>query len=108
MNIKLNAKLKYNADGLIPVIVQQHDTNQVLMMAYMNEEALQKTIETGEMHYWSRSRKELWLKGETSGNTQKVVELFTDCDNDTLLAKIEQKGVACHTGELSCFYKKIK
>lgn len=104
----MNLKLKYNADGLIPAIVQQTGTKRVLMLAYMNEISIQKTLETGLMHYWSRSRKKLWLKGETSGHTQRVVCAFVDCDADTLLFEIEQRGgAACHTGYESCFFQPI-
>lgn len=99
--------LKRGPDGLIPVIAQQHDTGEVLMMAWMNDEAFRKTLETGEMHYWSRSRQALWHKGETSGHIQRLVELRLDCDGDTLLARVEQKGVACHTGERTCFFRPL-
>ena len=96
--------LKFDAAGLIPTIAQDASTGEVLMVAWMNAEALQKTIETGEVHYWSRSRKKLWHKGEESGNVQKVREIRTDCDRDVLLLKIEQVGgAACHTGYRSCF-----
>ncbi len=98
---------KLNSDGLIPCIVQDYKTNQVLMLAYMNEEAYDKTIKTGTMTYFSRSRQELWLKGETSGHFQYVKALSYDCDNDTLLAKVEQIGAACHTGAYSCFFNEI-
>lgn len=90
---------------LVPVIVQDVRNNNVLMLAYMNEEALELTKKTGMMHYWSRSRNSIWKKGETSGNFQKCVELLTDCDGDAMLARVEQTGVACHTGSYSCFYK---
>ena len=101
-------KLKFDEKGLIPVIAQDYKDGAVLMMAYMNRKSLQKTLETKEMWYWSRSRKELWHKGETSGNIQKVKELYYDCDADTILAKVEQVGgVACHTGKRSCFFNKI-
>jgi phosphoribosyl-ATP pyrophosphohydrolase/phosphoribosyl-AMP cyclohydrolase len=90
---------------LMPVIVQDVRNNNVLMLAYMNEEALELTKKTGLMHYWSRSRNAIWKKGETSGNFQKCVELITDCDGDAMLARVEQTGVACHTGSYSCFYK---
>jgi phosphoribosyl-ATP pyrophosphohydrolase/phosphoribosyl-AMP cyclohydrolase len=96
-------ELKYDEKGLIPVIAQDINTNEVLMMAYTNKEALENTVKTGYMHYWSRSRKKLWMKGEESGNTQKIVSLYADCDLDSLLVKVEQKGPACHTGERSCF-----
>ena len=104
MDIK---NLKYDSNGLIPVIIQDWKTGDVLMLAYMNEESLNKTIETGFTHFWSRSRNKLWKKGETSGNEQIVKEINYDCDNDTLLIKAEQKGVACHTGNRSCFYSKL-
>lgn len=97
--------LKYTADGLIPAIVQDAATQRVLMMAWMNDTSLQTTLETGLMHYWSRSRQKYWLKGETSGHTQKVVSWFVDCDADTLLFKVEQIGGACHTGFESCFFQ---
>lgn len=90
---------------LMPVIVQDVRNNNVLMLVYMNEEALRLTRKTGLMHYWSRSRDAIWKKGETSGNLQKCVELITDCDGDAMLARVEQTGVACHTGSYSCFYK---
>ena len=98
------SEFKTNEDGLIPVVVQDYRTLEVLMVAYMNEESFNKTIETGRMTYWSRSRQELWVKGETSGHYQFVKELRIDCDNDTLLAKVHQLGVACHTGNPSCFF----
>ncbi|MBP5179048.1 MAG: bifunctional phosphoribosyl-AMP cyclohydrolase/phosphoribosyl-ATP diphosphatase HisIE [Lachnospiraceae bacterium] len=99
--------LKKNSDGMVPVIVQDYRNNEVLMLAYMNEEAFNKTIETGLMTYFSRSRQELWIKGETSGHYQYVKELIADCDNDTLLAKIDQVGAACHTGNRSCFFNEM-
>jgi phosphoribosyl-AMP cyclohydrolase / phosphoribosyl-ATP pyrophosphohydrolase len=92
-------------NGLIPAIVQDASTKDVLMLAYMNPESLQKTIETGETWFWSRSRQELWHKGATSGNTQKVVEIRYDCDGDTLLVLVEPAGPACHTGKMTCFYR---
>jgi phosphoribosyl-ATP pyrophosphohydrolase/phosphoribosyl-AMP cyclohydrolase len=101
------SNLKTNDAGLIPVIVQDAKNDEVLMLAYMNEESYNKTVETGLMHYYSRSRKSLWLKGETSGHFQHVKELFIDCDNDTILAKVDQVGAACHTGNRSCFYRGI-
>jgi phosphoribosyl-AMP cyclohydrolase/phosphoribosyl-ATP pyrophosphohydrolase/phosphoribosyl-AMP cyclohydrolase len=101
-------ELKFDEKGLIPVIAQDYKTGEVLMMAYMNKESLQKTLEMKEMVYWSRSRKVLWHKGDTSGHIQKVVELYYDCDADAVLAKIEQVGgIACHTGNRSCFFNKI-
>ena len=99
--------LKYNADGLIPAIVQCARTRRVLMMAWMNETSLQSTLQTGLMHYWSRSRQKFWLKGETSGHTQKVVRWAVDCDADTLLFEVEQTGGACHTGFESCFFQTL-
>ena len=95
-------KIKFDEKGLIPAIIQE-ESGQVLMLAYMNEESLQKTIETGYTHFYSRSRQSLWKKGETSGNVQKVQALYYDCDGDTLLVKVHQTGVACHTGTYSCF-----
>lgn len=94
-------------DTLIPAVVQEKSTNQVLMLAYMNKESLQKTLETGYTWFWSRSRQELWNKGATSGHLQKVVEIYSDCDDDTLLIIVEQTGAACHTGNHSCFFTKI-
>jgi phosphoribosyl-AMP cyclohydrolase len=100
-------ELKFDANGLIPAVVQDAVTRQVLMVAWMNAEALQKTIESGETWFWSRSRAELWHKGGTSGNTQKVSELYYDCDGDTLLVLAQPAGPACHTGATSCFYRPI-
>ena len=99
--------LKPNSDGLVPVVVQDFQTGEVLMLAYMNEESLNSTIRTGKMTYYSRSRKALWVKGETSGHTQYVKSLTADCDFDTILAKVSQVGVACHTGAPSCFFNEI-
>ena len=99
------AKFKYTADGLIPAIIQDAHSRRVLMMAWMNETSLQQTLETGLMHYWSRSRQKYWLKGETSGHTQKVLRWAADCDADTLLFEVEQTGGACHTGYESCFFQ---
>lgn len=96
--------LKFDDDGLIPAIAQDVRTGEVRMLAYMNEEALERTRETGFAHYWSRSRRELWKKGETSGHTQRVRSIRADCDRDTLLLLVDQRGVACHTGERNCFY----
>ena len=95
-------------NGLIPVVVQDAESKEVLMLAYANEEALAKTLSTGYAHYWSRSRKKLWMKGETSGNTQKIRKVMTDCDYDTLLYVVDQKGPACHTGKYTCFHNKLK
>lgn len=95
--------------GLVPVIAQEYRTGEILMLAYMNEEAWQKTLETGKVHYFSRSRQELWLKGKTSGHVQVVKEIYIDCDADTVLIKVDQLGgAACHTGYRSCFYRKIE
>lgn len=99
--------LKFDEKGLIPTIVQDIDTKEVLMLAYMNEESLKKTIETKMTWFYSRSRQGLWNKGETSGHTQEVITLDYDCDGDTILVRVKQNGVACHTGEYSCFYRKI-
>lgn len=105
---KMNySEFKLNSDGLIPVVVQDYKTNEVLMLAYMNEEAFDNTIKTGRMTYYSRSRKELWIKGLTSGHYQYVKSLSIDCDKDTLLAKVKQIGAACHTGKRSCFYTEL-
>lgn len=98
-------ELKFDERGLIPCIVQDADTLDVLMMAWMNAESLRLTLETGETVFWSRSRQELWHKGATSGNTQKLVRLSYDCDADTLLALVHPEGPACHTGNRSCFYR---
>ena len=103
----MKTPLKYNADGLIPAIVQDAKTKRVLMMAWMNAASLQATLTTGAMNYWSRSRQKFWLKGETSGHTQKVVRWFVDCDADTLLFEVEQTGGACHTGFASCFFQEL-
>lgn len=100
-------EMKLDANGLLPVVVQDAENNEVLMLAYMNEEAFHKTIETGIMTYYSRSRQELWVKGLTSGHFQKVSELLIDCDLDTIVAKVEQIGAACHTGNRSCFYRTL-
>ena len=98
---------KKNNDGLVPVVIQDYKTNEVLMMAYMNEEAYNRTLQSGKMCYYSRSRKEQWLKGETSGHYQYVKSLTADCDMDTILAKVSQVGAACHTGSYSCFFNEI-
>ena len=100
--------LKFNADGLIPAIVQDAQSHRVLMMAWMNETSLKATLETGFMNYWSRSRQKYWLKGETSGHTQRVIRWCIDCDADTLLFEVEQIGGACHTGFESCFYQQFE
>ncbi|ADQ40959.1 phosphoribosyl-ATP diphosphatase [Caldicellulosiruptor acetigenus I77R1B] len=100
--------LKFDQNGLVPVVVQDSSTGEVLMLAYMNKEALELTIQTGYMHYFSRSRNKIWKKGETSGNVQKLKSLFLDCDGDTLLAIVEQTGVACHTGNKTCFFTALE
>ena len=99
-------QLKFSR-GLIPAVIVDHRKKDVLMVAYMNPAALQKTLKTGETHFWSRSRKKLWRKGETSGHVQRVKAIYTDCDRDTLLVEVEQVGVACHTGSRSCFFEKL-
>lgn len=106
-NIMKWSEFTLNSDGMVPVIVQDYKTNEVLMMAYMNEEAYQNTLRTGKMTYYSRSRQELWIKGATSGHYQYVKALTSDCDNDTILAKVSQVGAACHTGNYSCFFHEI-
>jgi phosphoribosyl-AMP cyclohydrolase len=100
--------LAFDRDGLIPAIAQQHDTGEVLMLAWMNRAAIDETLATGRVCYWSRSRKSLWRKGETSGQVQRLVELRVDCDNDCLLLQVDQKGVACHTGRRNCFFTAIR
>jgi len=100
-------KLKF-VNELIPVVVQDVDTRDVLMLAYANKLALKKTFETGRAHYWSRSRNELWMKGGTSGNVQEIVEVRVDCDADTILYLVKQKGVACHTGNYTCFFTPLE
>ncbi|HET6594460.1 MAG TPA: phosphoribosyl-AMP cyclohydrolase [Anaerolineales bacterium] len=104
----LIATLRFDSHGLIPAIVQDANTKEVLTLAYMNAESLQLTLETGETYFWSRSRGELWHKGETSGNTQKVIEILVDCDADTLLIRVQPSGPACHTGERTCFYRRLE
>lgn len=100
--------IKYNEDGFVPAIAQDIATGEVLMLAYMNEESLKLTLETNIAHYYSRSRKEIWKKGETSGNIQEVKGFYYDCDEDTILLKVNQTGVACHTGSYSCFFNEVK
>ena len=107
MKKELLNEIKYDVNGLIPAIVQDAETKEVLMMAYMNKESLSLTFEKGETVFWSRSRGELWHKGATSGNIQKVVEIKVDCDADTLLLLVNPAGPACHTGERTCFYRTI-
>jgi len=101
-------RLKYNADGLIPAIAQQDDTGEVLMMAWMNADAVIETLTTGRVCYFSRSRSKLWRKGESSGQVQMLVDFRWDCDDDTVLALVDQKGVACHTGRRNCFYNAVR
>ena len=101
------AKIKFDGQGLVPAVVQDVKTNAVVMLAYMNKESLQLTVQTGYTWFWSRSRQELWNKGATSGNLQRVVEMYYDCDGDALLVKAELSGPACHTGEYSCFHNPI-
>jgi phosphoribosyl-AMP cyclohydrolase len=106
---ELIEKLNWSkGNGLIPVVVQEAETKAVLMMAYVNKEALEKTLTTGYAHYWSRSRGKLWMKGETSGHTQKVKRVVADCDYDTLLYVVEQKGPVCHTGAETCFHHEFE
>ncbi len=100
-------RVSFNDEGLLPVIVQDINTGEVLMMAWMNREALEKTLDTGKTHFWSRSRKRIWLKGEVSGHHQLVKEIRVDCDEDVLLLKVEQVKAACHTGYRSCFFRKV-
>jgi phosphoribosyl-AMP cyclohydrolase len=100
--------IRYNEKGLVPAIVQDVQSGQVLMLAWMNEESIGLTLKTGETHFWSRSRGEMWHKGKTSGNTQKVETMDLDCDGDTLLVKVRPAGPACHTGQTTCFHNNIK
>ncbi|MCU0770824.1 MAG: phosphoribosyl-AMP cyclohydrolase [Verrucomicrobia bacterium] len=101
-------KLKFTADGLIPAIVQEQSTGRVLMMAWMNRASLDKTLETGKTHFWSRSRQKFWMKGESSGHVQVVKDIAFDCDGDTLLIQVEQVGAACHEGYRSCFFRSME
>jgi phosphoribosyl-AMP cyclohydrolase len=105
--MKILDQVKFDEKGLVPAVIQDAENNEVLMAAYMNREALAKTIESGKAHFWSRSRKKLWLKGESSGHVQTVKEILIDCDADTLLVKVQQEGGACHTGYRSCFYRRL-
>jgi phosphoribosyl-ATP pyrophosphohydrolase/phosphoribosyl-AMP cyclohydrolase len=102
------SQIQYDANGLVPAIVQDSVTNEVLMLAYMSSESLARTLKTGETWFWSRSRRELWHKGATSGNVQRVVDIRVDCDADTLLIRVQPAGPACHTGNQTCFYQDIK
>ena len=101
-------KLKFTPDGLIPAIVQEQSSGRVLMMAWMNRASLEKTVETGKTHFWSRSRQKFWMKGESSGHVQVVRDIAFDCDGDTLLIQVEQTGAACHEGYKSCFFRSIE
>ncbi|HIH61121.1 MAG TPA: phosphoribosyl-AMP cyclohydrolase [Methanobacteriales archaeon] len=103
----LNFRHEIGGEKLIIAIAQDKNTNEILMVAYMNKEALQRTIETSMAHYWSTSRKKIWLKGESSGHIQRVDEILVDCDMDAIILKVEQKGGACHTGHYSCFYRRL-
>ncbi len=105
---QLLAALRFGSDGLIPAIAQQHDSGEVLMLAWMNRDAVAETLKTGRVCYWSRSRKQLWRKGESSGHVQRLVELRVDCDGDALLVLVDQSGVACHTGMRSCFFRAVR
>lgn len=100
-------KAKFNQDGLIPAIAQQHDTKEVLMMAWMNRESIEETLSTGRVCYWSRSRQQYWRKGESSGQVQVLKDLYFDCDYDTVLLSVDQTGPACHTGRRDCFFYKV-
>ncbi len=102
------ATLAFDADGLVPAIAQQHDTGEVLMMAWMNRDAVRETITSGRVCYWSRSRGSLWRKGESSGQVQTLVDFRIDCDGDTILLKVDQQGVACHTGRRNCFFTSVR
>ena len=102
------AAIRFNADGLVPAIAQQHDTGEVLMMAWMNTDAVAETLRTGRVCYWSRSRAQLWRKGESSGQVQTVKDFRWDCDADTVLVLVDQKGVACHTGRRNCFFNAFR
>lgn len=100
--------LKYNAEGLVPAIAQQHDTGEVLMMAWMNAESVARTLDTGRVTYWSRSRQSFWVKGESSGHVQELVDFRVDCDRDCLLVVVKQNGPACHTNRRTCFYTAVR
>lgn len=106
--MKLVDEIKYDEKGLVPAIIQDYKNNEVLMLGYMNKEAVSKTLESGKVHFWSRSRSKMWVKGETSGHTQEVKGILLDCDMDAILVKVDQKVAACHTGYRSCFYRKVE
>ncbi len=101
-------ELQFDERGLVAAVAQQHDTGEVLMLAWMNRQAVQETLRTGRAHYWSRTRRKLWRKGESSGQVQRLVELRVDCDGDALLLLVDQHGVACHTGRRSCFFRAVR
>ena len=105
---ELLGTILFDSNGLVPAIAQQHNTGEILMMAWMNAESIRETLETGRVCYWSRSRQSLWRKGETSGQVQSLKELRVDCDGDTLLLQVDQTGVACHTGRRSCFFRAVR
>lgn len=105
--MKCFENLKFNDDGLVPAIIQEQSTGKVLMMAWMNRDSLQKTVETGKTWFWSRSRQKYWMKGESSGHTQAVKDVAFDCDGDTLLIQVEQEGAACHEGYKTCFFRSV-
>jgi len=106
--MKFLDEIKFDDRGLVPAIIQDYQSGEILMLAYMNKESLQKTLSSSKTHFWSRSRQKLWMKGENSGHVQEVRELLVDCDMDTLLFKVEQKVAACHTGYRSCFYRRLQ
>ncbi|KAF0121010.1 MAG: phosphoribosyl-ATP pyrophosphohydrolase / phosphoribosyl-AMP cyclohydrolase [bacterium] len=106
--MRLVDEIKFDEKGLIPAIIQDYKNNEVLMLGYMNREAVSKTLESAKVHFWSRSRGKMWVKGETSGHTQRVMDIFFDCDMDTILVKVDQNVAACHTGYRSCFYRTVK
>jgi phosphoribosyl-AMP cyclohydrolase len=107
-NATVLAAIEFNGDGLVPAIAQQHDSGEVLMLAWMNRAAIEETLATGAVCYWSRSRQRLWRKGESSGQTQRLVDFRVDCDGDTVLLLVDQKGVACHTGRHNCFFRALR
>ncbi len=106
--MKFLDEIKFDDKGLIPAVIQDYQNGEILMLAYMNMESLQKTLSSGKTHFWSRSRQKFWLKGESSGHVQEIKEVFIDCDMDTLVFKVDQKVAACHMGYRSCFYRKIE
>ena len=104
--MKIHDEVKFDSNGLVPAVIQDCENGDVLMVAYMNRDSLQSTLDTGKTHFWSRSRQQFWMKGESSGHTQEVKEIFIDCDGDCLLIKVKQNVAACHTGYRSCFYRR--